>query len=59
MYGFNSKKVCQMTKIVEEKAMSQSGNKLLDLLRGCASDDDVIHINKREHNEHFFTMDEM
>ena len=38
--------------------MSQSGNKLLDLLRGSASDDDVVHINKKEHNEHFFTMDE-
>ena len=27
-------------------------------MRGGASDDDVIHINKKEHNELFFTIDE-
>ena len=58
MYGFNSKEVCQMTKIFEEKMMSYSGNKPLDLLREGVSDDDVIHINKKGHNELFFTMDE-
>ena len=40
------------------KSVSHSGNKLLDLLRGGASDDDVIHINKKEHSELFFTIDE-
>ena len=58
MYGFNSKEISQRTRIFEEKAMSQSSNKLLDLLRGDASDDDVIHINKKEHSELFLTMDE-
>ena len=58
MYGFNSKEVCQMTKIFEGKTMSQDGNKQLDLLRGGVSDDDVVHINKKEHDELFLAMDE-
>ena len=38
--------------------MSQGGNKPLDLLKGGASDDDVIHINKKERSELFLAMDE-
>ena len=58
MYGFNSKEVCQRTKIFERKTMSQGGNKSLNLLRGGASDDDVVHMNKKEHSELFLVMDE-
>ena len=58
MYGFNSKEVCQKTKIFEGKTMSQGSNKQLDLLRGGVGDDDVVHINKKEHSELFLEMDE-
>ena len=58
MYGFNSKEVCQMIEIFLAKTMSRGGNKPLDLLKGGASDDDVININKKEHSQLFLAMDE-